>query len=188
MRTDDASPLYTPSSPLSPILNPSVSPVSPYLTARSLHKNAGLKLTNLGRFPPSPSNTSNMPKHDTPTSSAKRHGHGHARQYSEAQKALHIYQRELIASATRSSRSVSTSTVQKPLSPKLIPLGSPGPVTPFMLEEDDGGYLVAGAVTQGTVHGENDRRELVERLIREEADRRNSPQAGRDSPVSPAGG
>ncbi len=189
MRADDSSPLYTPSSPLSPIMNPSVPPVPPHLTTRSSKKTNSLRLPNLGRFHPTtcqspPPSSENMPKHGTQTSSPKRYSH--SRQYSGAQKALHNYQRELIASATRSSRSVSTSNY-KPLSPRLIPLGSPGPVTPLVLEED-GGYLVAGAVGPGTGLGEGGHRELVERLIREEEERRNSSQAGRASPVPPAGG
>ena len=31
----------------------------------------------------------------------------------------------------------------KPKSPQLLPLGSPGPITPFELEEEQGGYMLA---------------------------------------------
>lgn len=53
--------------------------------------------------------------------------------------------------------------VAKPTSPRLIPLGSPGPVTPLELEGD--GYLTAGTTTK-------DAASHVDNLIREEARRR----------------
>ncbi|KAH0297710.1 hypothetical protein KCU84_g16745, partial [Aureobasidium melanogenum] len=41
---------------------------------------------------------------------------------------------------------------EKPLSPRLAPLGSPGPVTPLELEGQDG-YLLAGAhVSSAAAH------------------------------------
>jgi hypothetical protein len=83
------------------------------------------------------------------------------RGYSDAQRALHLYQREVI------SRSQSgTITSSKPISPRLDPLGSPGPVTPLMLEEQ-GGYMIAG-MRQGGVGspGGIQEQEIIERLIR----------------------
>jgi hypothetical protein len=54
----------------------------------------------------------------------------------------------------------------KPISPKLLPLGSPGPITPFELEElGEGGYLVA----RGT--GGRSEREAVAGMIRSEGGR-----------------
>jgi hypothetical protein len=67
----------------------------------------------------------------------------------------------------------------KPDSPKLMPLGSPGPITPFELEES-AGYLVAGA-RAGTQGGEKER-ELVGRMIREE-ERRVGARGSPGSPV-----
>jgi len=56
---------------------------------------------------------------------------------SQQQIAFQMQQRELIQQATRAAM------LGGPVSPRLIPLGSPGPVTPFMLEESNGGYVMA---------------------------------------------
>lgn len=57
----------------------------------------------------------------------------------------------------------------KPVSPRLAPLGSPGPVTPLELEQKEG-YLLAGANQNGTAESAD----LVDRLIREETRRNNA--------------
>ncbi|KAF2014941.1 hypothetical protein BU24DRAFT_225162 [Aaosphaeria arxii CBS 175.79] len=66
----------------------------------------------------------------------------------------------------------------KPTSPRLIPMGSPGPVTPLELAGDgtDGGYLTAGVRT-------NDTSSHVDKLIREEAIRRGEISPGRTTSV-----
>lgn len=156
-----------------------MTPMSPpRLTARRSAKNTNnLRLTNLGRFPDDKS------KHGLQTPASK-----YSRQFSEAQLALHNFQRELIANATRSSRIVSTTVDYQPLSPKLLPLGSPGPVTPLVLEEEDG-YLLAGAVGRGVKFDGRGERELVECLLGEDEERRRrSPDAERVSARSSAGG
>lgn len=180
MRAEQIQPLYVPSSPLSPAPKASITPVSPpRVTARRSAKNTNnLRLTNLGRFP------DDKAKHGLQTTASK-----YSRQFSEAQLALHNFQRELIANATRSSRIVSTTVDYEPVSPKLLPLGSPGPVTPLMLEEEGGGYLLAGAVGRGMKLDGLGERELVECLLREDEEkRRHSPVAERVSTVSLAGG
>lgn len=190
MRAEQSSPLYTPSSLLSPALKSATAPISPHSTARRSARNTNsLRLANLGRLSHTSQQTTSstseeMPKKGLQTSASK---HSHSRQYSEAQMSLHNFQRELIASASRSSLTVSTTVHYKPLSPKLLPLGSPGPVTPLMLEEEGAGYLVAGAVRRGIGLEESGGRESVERLMHEE-DRRQGPQAKRPSAVSRAGG
>jgi hypothetical protein len=89
---------------------------------------------------------------------------------SDAKRRLLQYQRDMIAQAMMatnqllvkkphpsgslhpslhpalSTRSVPTMNTHKPTSPRLAPLGSPGPVTPMDLEESDneGGYLTKG--------------------------------------------
>ncbi|KAF2746307.1 hypothetical protein M011DRAFT_404892 [Sporormia fimetaria CBS 119925] len=63
--------------------------------------------------------------------------------------------------------------VTKPVSPRLIPAGSPGPVTPLELESSDG-YLTAKTTTEdAAMH--------VDKLIKEEARRRGevSPRSSR---------
>jgi len=93
------------------------------------------------------------------------------KQYSDAQRQLYLYQRELLANASRGSR---TAPGPKPTSPRLIPLGSPGPVTPLELEGHDG-YLMAGVST-------DDAAAHVDKLIRDEAQHR-----GDISPSRPTG-
>lgn len=56
---------------------------------------------------------------------------------SQQQIAFQKQQRELIQQATRAAM------LGGPVSPRLIPLGSPGPVTPFMLEESNAGCIMA---------------------------------------------
>jgi hypothetical protein len=67
--------------------------------------------------------------------------------------------------------------VDKPTSPRLIPLGSPGPITPFELEDSaDVGYIVAGARARtSSLVGmgiEGGREELVGQMILTERERR----------------
>lgn len=62
--------------------------------------------------------------------------------YLSAQQQLQIHQKDLIQQATRGTL---PSHLLFPSSPRLIPLGSPGPVTPLTLEEAQGGYLFAGS-------------------------------------------
>ena len=102
----------------------------------------------------------------------------HQRVISDAQKHLLFYQREMISVAARAS---SPAQLEGPQSPRLVPLGSPGPVTPLELEADEG-YLVAGARNGGDAAVQSE--ELVEKLIREEAARRPS---GNHSPARLAG-
>ncbi|KAF8419000.1 hypothetical protein EV426DRAFT_301855 [Tirmania nivea] len=71
--------------------------------------------------------------------------HSYAQQqsnYLSAQQQLQIHQKDLIQQATRGSL---PSHLLFPSSPRLIPMGSPGPVTPLTLEEAQGGYLFAGS-------------------------------------------
>ncbi len=195
MRQDRSSPLYTSSSPLSklsslsPVMNSGVtSTVQHSSTARPSKNTNSLRLANLGRYPHTNHKSVSAPVDDSsklgiPVPSPKHHSQ--SRQYSDAQMALHNYQRELIANATRSSRNASTTITYEPLSPRLAPLGSPGPVTPMMLE-DDGGYMVAGA-RPGMVLDDAGQRDFVDRLIYDE-NHRNDHQVERVSAVSPAGG
>jgi hypothetical protein len=87
----------------------------------------------------------------------------HQRMYSDAQKHLLMYQQQSVASRTNGRAE------DKPVSPRLAPLGSPGPVTPLELEQKEG-YLLAGASQTGAAAPAD----LVERLIREESRRNNA--------------
>lgn len=187
MRGERPSPLYTPTSPLSPVQNPAAAPVSAHSAARTKNSNT-LRLTNIARLThpaqqPTVASLDDMAKPPLQLHSPK--GQTHPRHYSDAQTALQHYQREIIASATR-TRNVTTAITYKPLSPRLLPLGSPGPVTPLKLEED-GGYLMTGANKPSVALDEGGQRELVEKLIEEER-QRTEPHVVRPAAISPAGG
>ena len=126
----------------------------------------------------------------------------HARSDSEAKRRLQQYQRDMVAQATlaasqvlgqRGNSKMVTSSVhgmsvgninlsksmgQKPISPRLLPLGSPGPVTPMDLEGSDS-YLTLGRAVSGP-DAEREAEEIA-RAIRVEADRRR-----REGATSPA--
>ncbi|KAI9858462.1 MAG: hypothetical protein M1824_004329 [Vezdaea acicularis] len=163
----ERSPTYAPSSSLSPTYSASMPPpsgASRRQNRNTAHK-ATLKLSGLPRFHPANfSNQATMAPAPAPAPQP---------QYSDVQLQLHLHQRELISSATRSSADTTSTGSANPVSPRLCPLGSPGPVTPIVLDER-GGYLVAGAAAEDrkkltqTPDGEQ---ALVERLIREETTR-----------------
>lgn len=61
---------------------------------------------------------------------------------------LQQYQRDMIAQArfaTSHTKHGLQLQMPKPLSPKLMPAGSPGPITPFELEQESAGYLTRGS-------------------------------------------
>jgi hypothetical protein len=68
----------------------------------------------------------------------------HARKKSDITKKLQQYQRDMVEQAALAGRMAFPGA--RPISPRLLPLGSPGPVTPMELEEGDG-YLGAGTKT-----------------------------------------
>ncbi|KAK5124693.1 hypothetical protein LTR85_001406 [Meristemomyces frigidus] len=131
--------------------------------------NASLKLPSLPRFHPANFPSAHSSLQVTPDGVASPQGpvspRAHQRMLSDAQKHLYAYQREVVSAA----RASSPGPGDRPISPKLAPLGSPGPVTPLELECEDG-YLVAGVRSSGgDVSATSE--ELVQRLIREEARR-----------------
>ncbi|KAI4132331.1 MAG: hypothetical protein LQ347_002638 [Umbilicaria vellea] len=205
MHQGHASSLYTPSSPLSPTMT------SAALPSHSRHGNARrtgqpLQLPALPRYHPSnyerattsPSLSTNVTSRPSATyRSSARSPQPHQRQLSDAQYKLHQYQRDVITTATRQSRPAASSTsgITKPVSPRLNPLGSPGPVTPMMLEEQTD-YLLAGAERcelssnsfEEPGQREPGQRELVERLVRAGKEPGVLARSGSSSPVGPAGG
>lgn len=72
-------------------------------------------------------------------------GPGHERKTSDIKRKIQQYQRDMIAQARSAANSTRQAAARKePISPRLEPLGSPGPITPFELEEADG-YITAGS-------------------------------------------
>jgi len=122
-----------------------------------------------------------------PASTGKRNRDGrphHQRSDGDVKRKLQQYQRDMIAQGRLASGSGVAALKGKPepTSPKLLPAGSPGPITPFELEES-AGYMVAGARSSGSLIGGLERereRDMVEGMIRRERERRQSPMA---SPV-----
>ncbi|KAF2725850.1 hypothetical protein K431DRAFT_214630 [Polychaeton citri CBS 116435] len=182
-----------PTSPLSPRYDTqsrfeSLQPPSP----RNMHSRAGngqrrantnsLKLPSLPRFHPANYPSAHSSLQVTPDSGFSSpqppmSPRTHQRMYSDAQKQLYFLQRESIVAAARSASPV---MMEKPDSPRLAPMGSPGPVTPLELETE-AGYLVAGvhSATRGGISPN----EIVEGFIQEEATRRrNSPMSSRQTP------
>lgn len=182
----------------SPRSSPSVRPSSPragsYKTApshydvrqppspRAMHSRShqprrpptnSLQLPALPRFHPAnfPSNHSSA--QSTPDGAPSPQGpmspRVYQRIYNDAQKQLYLHQREMLSAAARSSGS--PTQVGKPVSPRLAPLGSPGPVTPLELEHEEG-YLTAGARNASNGIAVSD--ELVEKMIRDEVRRQRT--------------
>lgn len=180
------SPLYTPTSPLSATAPRNTLP--PSSRHKEMRPGQNLNLAGLPKFHPAnfPSRDSNpvtsLSRNERSITSQPRPGRG-----SDAQQKIQQYQRDLVANAGKYA---------KPSPPRLTPLRSPGePMTPLALE-GQGDYLCAGSASFSP---KGDGREMVERLIRKENERRTHPEAkaGRVSPamspvvspaVSPAGG
>ncbi len=166
------SPLYTPTSPLSHTApRNALAPSSRY---KERCPGQSLNLAGLPRFHPAnfPSRDTNpitsLSRNERSITSQPRPGRG-----SDAQQKLHQYQRDLVANAGKYG---------KPSPPRLTPLRSPGDaMTPLTLE-GQGDYLCAGSASFSS---KGDGRELVERLIRRENERRIHPEA-RSGSVSPA--
>ena len=187
---------YHPSSPLSP----SGSPFTPRSEAhrKARPSQESLNLAGLPKFHPANFTHADSSNPALPRSSrgltlhqrGNRHG-------SEAQGKLHQYQRDVVANFTRAHSALSQTIMSKPESPRLVPHGSPGdPMTPFTLEAQSD-YLMAGSRRSSPSAASG--REIVERLVQQENERRQHPEAspGSLSPaispsvspaVSPAGG
>jgi len=166
--------LPPPGSPLPPNMESLAIPSqahrrTPHGRQQSSTSTASLRLPSLPRFHPANfpskhSSAANTPVTGPNSPQSPVSPRTQQKQYSEAQKQLYLYQRELVTSASRSGRGAPG---PKPTSPRLIPIGSPGPVTPLELEGKDG-YLMAGASASESTS----QSDLVDKLIREEAKRR----------------
>lgn len=184
---------HTPSSPLSPTMAAySTSPLNQQ--SGRAHPNSSQSRGQLGPLAiPSlpPFHPANYESRNSSPRSYRPATATHGRQLSDAQKKLHRYQRELVINATRTAGGASvTSPVPRPTSPRLNPLGSPGPVTPMMLEGQSDYFLAGSGTASSSALKDSGRRETVDRLIATERDRIAHPErADRHSPaVSPAGG
>ena len=179
------------SSPLSP------SPTSPpSLTSAGLRPPTSNPRGKDMRLPPMPIPQYHPSNYENSTASSRMRGPAvnrspvaphHHRHQSNARLKLKQYQRDLITSATRSANiPIMPGGINTPKGPHLQPRGSPGPTTPLTLDEQVD-YMAAGL--SGTMLGEGSSREMVDRMIGDENDRRAGVHSGPSSPaVSPAGG
>jgi hypothetical protein len=126
--------------------------------------------------PPAPKATAAVMKSESHV--PMYHGdHAHARPGSEAKRRLQQYQRDMVAQASMAARAILASTTSstvtsphsgasptngqfaanflkthKPPSPRLLPLGSPGPVTPMSLEGDNYMAVSSPMISAGMEH------------------------------------
>lgn len=141
-----------------------------------------LNLTGLGRY--HPVNFQKTADSNVPSPSRNTRGIASQSRGSDAQQKLQQYQRDVVANFTRASQSAhSPNPSSTPISPRLDPRGSPGgQITPLMLE-NQGDYLLAGSGLSATSPGG---RELVERLVQKENERRQNHPDARSGSLSPA--
>lgn len=131
---------------------------------RQQHSNA-LKLPSLPRFHPANFPSSHSSSASTPASGPTSpqgmyQPSINQRLHSDAQRQLYFHHRDTLASYAGLGPSLGSR--DKPATPNLGPTGSPGPVTPLELEEDEG-YLMAGAARQAVTSAPPPH-ELIERL------------------------
>ncbi|PGH23046.1 hypothetical protein AJ80_02819 [Polytolypa hystricis UAMH7299] len=159
---------------MSPALRSSSPPPNRSRPRHSPNPNSSsFHLNNLPRFHPavyqsSPKSSKSKQIHHQPPSPLQSRPQP-SRIPSGSREALRQY-RELVASMAAASRNATPSiSVPKPSKPRLDPLGSPGPVTPLALEDEDleGGYFAG----QGGVHGGVRPEELMQKLIQRENER-----------------
>ncbi|KAI9792675.1 MAG: hypothetical protein M1816_001774 [Peltula sp. TS41687] len=201
MPSHHASPTKLPSSPLSCIFQPSPKPFigrakalsSDHLrlsTEMRFHQSSPLKSLD-GSSSATPKERRGLEMAATtmvPKTPPRPH---HKHSYSEAQRQLDLLRREFVLNTSRLKMSTTTpslssmaSTVvvtsyhqsQYPVSPRLLPMRSPGPVTPLILEADEGsGYFVPDSrIPEYDLLGEMGQTQLKERLLREETKLRES--------------
>ncbi|KAL8994347.1 MAG: hypothetical protein Q9169_005654 [Polycauliona sp. 2 TL-2023] len=186
-------PLHMPSSPLSP-----AAPAQPFPASRQSNARPPSSSQQGRRQPPVlaiPSlpafHPANYESRNSSPSSSRPISSPHGRHMSEAQRQYQQQQRDLILNYTRNAvRNTGKGPIAQPRSPRLDPLGSPGPITPLNLEGQND-YFAGGPRKGSTSMSKgHERREIVDRMIGLERERTRYPErAGRHSPaVSPAGG
>ncbi|KAL0637956.1 hypothetical protein Q9L58_003034 [Maublancomyces gigas] len=111
-------------------------------SAKSSRKSpAGMKLSMLPSAMPSSMSTGSSGPTATPVFTFSTHHQAYAHSLS-AQQQLQLHQKEIIHQATRAGIPQHLLTTG-PMSPRLMPLGSPGPVTPLALEDGPDGFFAS---------------------------------------------
>jgi hypothetical protein len=191
MPSPRTSPALRPSSPLSTGYktahfdtlqppSPRATHSRPNTTSWRAHRGS-LKLPGLPRYHPanyasSYSSLQNTPDGQSSSPQPPTSPRAYQKLYSDAQKQLFSHQRGMVSAAQGGF----SAGQDRPMSPRLAPLGSPGPVTPLALEHDEG-YLLAGARNAG--HDASQPQLLVDSLIREETRRQRQADQGTSQPT-----
>jgi len=187
---------YNPTSPLPP--SKPVSALSAGLQAQNTSRRGKeLHLQPFPRYhpahyqPPTPPKSTNL----TPRSLAvnrspyaSQQHHHHQRQASDVRQKLKQYQHEIIKTARAGPLPVTPGGIDTPKAPHLQPRESPGlPTTPMMLDKQVD-YMTAGLRDAQLSDGSSiSSREMVDRIIRQENERRLGLHSNSSSPaVSPA--
>lgn len=156
--------------------------------------------------PPSSSGGPSSVKSDTAVPQINRTDSSRGRSDSDAKRRLQQYQRDMVAQATQAARQLARgqgtsahlaaqhgapvkqfqAASPRPVSPRLQPLGSPGPVTPMELEGHggEGGYLTRGRPVPSPDAGRESH--AVARAMQAENERMR--REGRGSPAIEASG
>lgn len=205
MLTDRSTTTLRASSMISQTMSPTLQTNPPSPSASSAHSRSRMRqskpqnpssfhLGSLPRFHPavyqSPATASSGPAPQLQTSSPSATTSPNLQQFAHTYRippntrdTLRQY-RDLVAGITLTPRGSVSSASTKPSKPKLAPLGSPGPVTPLALEEEENeGYLIAGAMgvaADGREAQSMPPQELLEQLIQRERERiASSPHGSR---------
>ncbi|KAL8873116.1 MAG: hypothetical protein Q9174_001363 [Haloplaca sp. 1 TL-2023] len=188
MRTDRSSPMYTPSSPLSPTIPHHPTPSFGQHKARTLSgsQHGSRQSTPLAIPSLPPYHPANYESRQSSPRLPPSNNSTHARQVSELQKNMQRHQRALLINATRAAATPTTSKppAHRPSSPRLNPMTSPGPITPLMLEGQTDYFLGGPKTSAASGSKAGDRREMVDNLIDVERERIRHPR--RESSHSPA--
>ena len=184
MRPDRPAPACIPTSPLSPSARTQSHHSTTLPNDATRRAARDLHLPPFPRFhpavyqSPSSSNANSPNVTRQPAMFSPRAVSTHQRQRSGVQQQIQQYQREVIARTTSSLVSTPPNASETPKAPHLTPVGSPGPATPLMLEEQ-GDYLTARAAREGSP------REYVDNLIRKETDKRGLDSGHTSPAISP---
>lgn len=130
-----------------------------------------------------------------------RRENSHLRTGSEAKRLVEQYQRDMVAQASMALYSnasgmspstripdnaglrniqlgATTLRTHKPLSPRLVPLGSPGPVTPMELDGNADGYLSSRGRAAGGLDAGSQNLDVARGIRAEERQRRDGQSPG----------
>lgn len=165
MHSDGSAQLYTPSS-----MAQSGRSISPQNSPKGA---PGISLGGLPRFHPAVYQSSTG-SHNSSSRPSSPHQRPQTYRVSPGSRDTLRQYRELVTNGILSRNAQGVITT-KPAAPRLDPLGSPGPVTPLVLEEGDS-YLSAGFAngsdqSSGSMKNFTPSPELVERLIQRENER-----------------